>query len=252
MAEAYFSRHPMAPHVINTMACIEDEDHLGDFLRKYTTIYDCSQRKLLFNRYFRRNEAEKFSEERRYQLYSAINDIIWCRNLLNLNANDEDISASEEFAESVLSVIRCDADDDCVDSWVDELLVQGMTAVSRLARAGKHAEAISRLEKTVRLLERVMKITSEVTLSTSCRFLDGMVWKAKEDWGSLYNNPDTPLERMVYIYTEMSGMSNCYCIYPSRFICMLDATGYDSIRALPEFSSLYERVKALVVTKNKK
>ena len=251
MAEAVLERYPMFPHVIETMAYCEDEEHLTEFLNKYTTSFDCSQRKVLFNRYFRRGESEKFNEERRYQLYNAMDKILWHGNLLSLNATDEDRCAAEKFTESILSVIRCNTTDDCIDFWVEELLEQGMTATSRLARAGKHAEAISRLEKTVRLLERVMKITSEVTLSTSCRFLDGMVWKAKEHWSPSTNNPDSPLERNIFIYTEMSNMSSCYCIYPSRFIDMLDAMGYDSIRTLPEFTALYNRVKDLVVTKKK-
>ncbi|MBQ7934746.1 MAG: helix-turn-helix transcriptional regulator [Clostridia bacterium] len=33
LAEAYFARHPMDPHVIQTMAVIEDEEHLEDFLK---------------------------------------------------------------------------------------------------------------------------------------------------------------------------------------------------------------------------
>ena len=50
MAEAFLERQPMNPHVIQTMAEIEDEDHLQDFLKKYTTSFDCSERALLFNR----------------------------------------------------------------------------------------------------------------------------------------------------------------------------------------------------------
>ena len=71
LAEAYLERHPMHPHTIQTMADIEDEDHLEDFLKKYTTSFDCSARALMFRRYQRRGDAEKFEPERRYQLYEA-------------------------------------------------------------------------------------------------------------------------------------------------------------------------------------
>ena len=54
LAEAHLERHPMHPHTIETMAYVEDEDHLEDFLSKYTTSFDCSERALLFDRYWQR------------------------------------------------------------------------------------------------------------------------------------------------------------------------------------------------------
>ena len=60
LAEAYLERHPMFPHTIKTMAQIEDEEHLEDFLAKYTTSFDCSARALLFDRYFQLGDTEKF------------------------------------------------------------------------------------------------------------------------------------------------------------------------------------------------
>lgn len=76
LAEAYLERHPMFPHTIKTMAQIEDEEHLEDFLAKYTTSFDCSARALLFDRYFRLGDTEKFEPERRYQLYQALSTLL--------------------------------------------------------------------------------------------------------------------------------------------------------------------------------
>lgn len=38
LAEKYLERYPMYPHTIETMAYIEDEEHLEDFISKYSAI----------------------------------------------------------------------------------------------------------------------------------------------------------------------------------------------------------------------
>lgn len=81
LAEAYLERHPMYTATIRTMAIIEDEEHLREFLQKYTTSFDCSERALLFERYWRRGDEEHFQMERRYQLYCAFNVLLSTRYL---------------------------------------------------------------------------------------------------------------------------------------------------------------------------
>jgi len=73
LAEAYLERRPMSSYVLRTMAWIEEEDHLEDFLNKHTTPFDCSARALLFDRYMRRKDVERFEQERRYQLFHTLN-----------------------------------------------------------------------------------------------------------------------------------------------------------------------------------
>ena len=116
---------------------------------------------------------------------------------------------------------------------------------------GDHKEAISKTEAVVKLLEDTMMITDEVVLPTSCRFLDGMEWRAKEDWMSSDNNPDSPEERMIYMSTRMSGMVSCHCLFPSNYYNILNGNDFEPLRDLTEFSELCERVKALIVTKQK-
>ena len=96
-----------------------------------------------------------------------------------------------------------------------------------------------------------MKITEEVQLPTSCRFLDGMVWYAKELWDNTDNHPDSPIERYIYIATQMSGMSTCYCIFPSDYYGMLGGADFVPLHGNPQFEALRERIKALIVTKSK-
>lgn len=251
LAEKYLERYPMDPHAIQTMAYIEDEEHLEDFLSNHTTPFDCSARVLLYDRYLRRGDAERFEPERRYQLYRAFGDLLRPRYLSKWGEGKEGKIAADEFMETLLSLIRRDAVDDRPDMWVDDRLEQGLKSALRLVDHGKHDDAIAKVKSVVELLEETMKITDDVLLDTSCRFLDGMEWKAKEDWDTPNNSPDDPEERMIYIRTEMSGMSTCYCIYPRQYFGMLQGSGFDPIRESPDFKALCECVKALIVTRER-
>ena len=247
LTEAYFERHPMQPHVIETMAYIEDEEHLEEFLSKYTTSFDCSARALLFNRYWRRGDAEKLEPERRYQLYQAFNTLLCPRYLLKCGEDKQEV---DKFMETMLSIIRCDAVDDRPDMWIDDRIQLGLKSAARAISSGNTNEALSKIAIVVKLLEDTMKITDEVMLPTSCRFLDGMEWRAKENWHDK-NDPDALEERIIYIATQMKGMCTCYCIFPSIYYDMLNRKEFEPLRNHTEFIKLCERVKALIVIKPK-
>ena len=249
LAEAYLERHPMQPHVLETMAEIEDEEHLEDFLAKYTTAFDCSARALLFDRYFRRGEAEKFEPERRYQLYHAFDILLCPRYLLKWGESNEHKQAVDQFMETMLSLIRCDAEGDRPDIWINDRMELGLKSAARAMSLGNQDEALLKIEAVVKLLEDTMMITDEVVLPTSCRFIDGMEWRAKELWMARCNNPDSPDERMIYMSTRMNGMCSCYCLFPSNYYDILNGKDFDALRNHPQFQKLCERVKALILTK---
>jgi len=249
MAEAYLERAPMDPHVLQTMAVVEDEEHLEEFLERFTTPFDCSERALMFNRYRSRGDAEKYELERNYQLYGAF-DILLCPGyLVNWKAGKEKRDAANDFMEKMLAVIRADAEDERPDMWVQDRLELGLKAAKSLITLGEFDEAMQKIEKTVILLENTMKITDEVVLPTSCSFLEGMKWTAKEDWHSQNNSPDAPKERMIYISTKMNNMSTCCCVYPSDSLDTLKGKSFDPLREREDFSALCERVESLVVTR---
>ena len=253
LAEKHLERHPMNAGTIQTMAYIEDEEHLKDFLLKYTTSVDCSERALLFDRYQRRGDAERFEPERRYQLFQAFDNLLCPRYLYSLkrDKDKERKVASDEFMENLLSLIRCDAVDDRPDMWIEPRIEQGLKSALRLVDAGRHDDAIAKLRLTVELLEKTMEITDEVLLGTSCRFLDGMEWKAQESWHAFDNGPDTPEERNIYIWTDIGDVTICYCIYPSQSFRTLQSSGFDPLRSNSDFNSLCERVKALIVARKR-
>ena len=249
LAEAYLDHNPMHPHTIQTMANVEDEEHIEDFLNKYTTSFDCSARALLFDRYWRRGDAERFEPERRYQLYKAFETLLCPRYLLKWGENKEIKEATDQFMETILSLIRRDAKDDRPDMWIEDRIELGLKSAVRSISAGNQDEALSQIEAVVKLLEEAMMITDEILLPTSCRFLDGMEWSAKEDWMNRDNNPDSPKERMIYMETQMNRMCSCYCLFPSNYYDVLNGKDFDSLRDHPKFVNLCERVKALIVTK---
>ncbi len=251
LAQAYLDCHPMDPHAIQTVVEIEDEEHLQAFLDKYTTPFDCSARSLLCRRYLRRWDSEHFDPERRYQLYQAFGVLLCSRYFLKLDNSAEDRAATDEFMEHMLSLIRCDAVDDRPDMWIDDRLEQGFKSAARLAKNGQTRDAMAKLESVVKLLEDTMEITDEVLLPTSCRFLDGMVWYAHEAWDNIDNHPDSPLERNIYLATQMSGMCTCYCIFPSRYLPMIEGDTFAPLHGMTEYEALCARVRALVVTKDR-
>lgn len=251
LAEAYLQRFPMHPHTIETMAEIEDEDHLEAFLSKYTTPFDCSARALLFNRYWRRGDAERLEPERRYQLYHAFSTLLCSRYLLKWGESNEVKAEADKFMETMLALIRSDAEDERPDMWVSDRIELRLKSAVWSISVGDQDEALSKIETVVKLLEATMMITDEVVLPTSCRFLNGMEWRAKEDWMNCDNNPDIPKERMIYMATQMNGMSTCCCIFPSYYYDILNGNDFEPLRDHPKFIKLCQRVKALIVTKRK-
>ena len=251
LAEAHLERYPMDAHVIETMAEIEDEEHLDEFLKKYTTVFDCSARTLLFNRYMRRGETEKIETERRFQLFTAFDNSLGSRYLYHPKADWETKQAALAFMKDMLSLIRQDAIDEEPDMWVATRLELGFDSAVCLSSAGKTDEAMAKTKEMVELLEKTMKIKDKILLPTSCRFLNGMEWSAREIWESARNDPDAPKERMIQITTRMNGMTTGSCVRPGEHFDTLQRKEFDPIRNHPEFQNLCERVKALIVTRPK-
>ena len=248
LAEAYLERYPMDPHAIQTMAYVEDEEHLKDFLQKYTTSFDCSERALLFERYLRCGDAERFEPERRYKLYDAFSHLLYSSVLLKMGETEH---YPDEFMEDMLSIIRRDAIDDHPDMWVTPRVKIGLKSAARYCANGDIEKAILKIKTAVELIEKTMAITDKTLLSTSCRFLDGMEWKAEVLWHSVHNNPDALEERMISITTTMNGLVDGDCLVPSKQFAILQGKDFDPLRNHPEFIELCNRVKALIVTKPK-
>ncbi len=248
-ANAYLERNPMAAETIQTMSSVEDEEHIAEFLEKHTTSFDCSARELLFMRYWRRGDAERLEKERHYRMFQAFDKLFDERSVLPLNPTPEAQTAAIEFTRGLLNLIRNDTEDDRTDIWVQRRLGLGLDTASRMVATGRLEDAMQYVTSVVTLLEDVMSITEEVLLPTSCHFLDGMEWFAKEHWTTFNNHPDAPKERCIYLHTQLNDLNVCYMIFPSHYYRTLQSANFAPLRSLPEFEVLCDRVKALVVTK---
>ncbi len=248
-ANAYLERNPMAAETIQTMSSVEDEEHIAEFLEKHTTSFDCSARELLFMRYWRRDDAERLEKERRYRMFQAFDKLFDERSVLPLNPTPDSQTAAIEFTRGLLDLIRNDIADDRTDIWVERRLGLGLDTASRMVATGRLEEAMQHVTSVVTLLEDVMSITEEVLLPTSCHFLDGMEWFAKEYWTTFNNHPDAPKERCIYLHTQLNDLNVCYMIFPSHYYRTLQSDAFAPLRSLPEFEVLCDHVKALVVTK---
>ncbi len=251
LAEAYLAKHPMEPEVLQTMAAVEAEDQLEKFMNKHTTSFDCSKRALLFRRYLFRRDLERFEPERRFQFDTAIDNLFCQHYLINWTANAEERYHADQFTENLLALVRADAATEGVDIWAVTRAEQGINAAERLLYYGEKDQALRKIESVVTLLEDAMTITDEIILPTSCRFLDGMEWRAKEEWFNYDNDPDGREERIISIETCMSGLTRCNLVFPSRFYDALRGNEFDSLRNDPVYEELCQRVKSLIVTRPK-
>ena len=252
LAEAYLERHPMDPHVIETMAEVEDDGHLEAFLGKYTTAFDCSARALLFKRYFRRGDAERFETERRYQLYEAFTAMLASsRYLLEWGHDPAAEGAADRFMEAALALIRSDTTDERPDLWIADRLELGFKAARRALALGEIEDALARIRAATELLKATMATKEAVALPTSCRFLDGMEWYAEEGWMTRDGNPDSPVERTVMISSRPKSIHSHHCLFPSRYRDLLSGEEFEPLRTHPEFQSLLAQIRALVIIKQK-
>ncbi len=135
--------------------------------------------------------------------------------------------------------------------WVVHRIETGLRSAVYLVDNGRFDDAIAKLTTVVELLEKTMEITEETLMGTSCRFLDGMECKAQEHWHTSDNGSDSPKERMIYIWTDTKGMDACDCVYPSQTLYKLQSGYFDPLRDNSDFKNLCERVKALIVTREK-
>jgi len=251
LAEACLARKPLFPCVLQTMAVVEEEEQLEEFLKKHTTSFDCSRRELLFRRYMCRGDIERFERERRFRFYSMIDKLLSQRTLVNWRASDEERYYADQFTEDLLALVRRDAADDGVDRWAVVRAEQGINAAERLLYYGEREQALRKLESVVALLEEAMSITEEVILPASCRFLEGMECRAREEWSDFNLDPDGQDERIISIENRTDDIIVCSYLNPSRFYDALRGKEFEALQDNPEFEKPCQRVNALIVTRPK-
>lgn len=139
------------------------------------------------------------------------------------------------------SLVRRKYFDLCLyDNWMRQPLLRGDKSAALLYCA-------SVLRYVCHLFFLLAGKPYQMTLGCSCSWLDGMTWEAEETWHDRDNNPDSPEQRAVYIFTMINSITVCYLIFPTKYYEWLQgAECLSAMRNDPVFICLTERIKALI------
>ena len=258
-AEAYLDGNPDAWYrhlCIEMMAETEDDEHVDAFLERYASHTDLSADNLLYQRYFRRGEWDRYEPYRARRMFECLDELLDRKRILRDSdgaLRAESLYDAALFQEKLLDALSVGKEETPVDAWSLARIQAAFDLGAALSALGRRDEAFDALEKGVGLLELVMRITDEIPLPSGSRWLKPIEWRAEESWSSISNNPDGERQRMIYV-SERGGW--CNCIYPLQFADALtggrwsDLTPFfDSLRDDPRFLAFVSRIEALCVSR---
>ena len=262
-AEAYLEANRNSNNswlCIEMMAETEDDEHLDEFLKRYASEYDLSVDNLKYQRYFRREEWEKFDIYRARRMFGCLDELLDRRRLLRDDGGilrAESLYQASLFREKLLDAVSVGEEAAAVDAWTFIRIQVKFDKAAALSSLDRQNEALEELEQGVDLLERVMKITEKVRIKSSSRWLKPLEWYAEESFDNINNNPDGEMHRNIFVSECSCGNVCCYCIYPQQFADALttgrwsDVTPlFDPVRNDARFLDCVKRVEKLCVSKS--
>ncbi len=169
--------------VIRCYLCTaQDEELTVDFLNRYTQNMDRDS--LLEQRYFRREDWERYEGIRQTNLLNQLNRLFDERLRRSYHASAADSAWAQQIALGVINLFtgyRADAGnrpaslmDTTPDLWFMEKYWLGFRLSCALAASGQEAAALDVLENTVKLMENVFSLPENTVLTYRCRTLDRM------------------------------------------------------------------------------
>ncbi len=259
--------------VIQTMATVENEEHLEEFMNRYVPELDISQNALKLDRYRFRKEWDKFDAVRKLNLHSIMDKVFEGKYYIDmqiLNDPAENIKLARFQLETLNRFCGFEPDDKHPvsgngqpDCWIEPRLFLGLRLAACYAALRDTEASFTALEDWLSLLESIMNIGDVTELSCASPWLKDFVWTAEPNWFNPYNNPDGKEEYNIWIHHE-SGST--YMIYPSIYYQMLTNPNgwcYDVI-ASPNgwkwlepiqnderYTQIVDRVKALIQYREK-
>ena len=246
---------------INTMTVMEDDEHIGKFLEKYSYDIDLLHDNLLRRRYRAKGEWDKYEEMKQYRLAELI-DMLLSESFSdtrktdlaeNTAANKFKLDLLHSFCGETPTAEHPIAPKGEVDFFAQSRLTLGVARACYLGASGDRENALIALEDTVGYLEKIMEITTPRKISFGSPWIRDITAEAHEDWDAPSNNPTLPLEREIYLYYIHGGVTTCSLVFPSNILYQLTAEHgwewFDPIRNEPRYKAAVERVRALVKTK---
>ncbi|MBR4703301.1 MAG: helix-turn-helix transcriptional regulator [Oscillospiraceae bacterium] len=193
LAEEVFEICPREEHeqVVEGMAYLEDDEHIGAFLDTYSTRQSLSRAELLFGRYKMREELDKIEPVRQFILWDELDHLLTAANDWQeyLSRDPGHFKWFCETQLNYLNAVNCLTPDPKrlvsggtgPDLWSPPRIQLGLRYTRALIWLGETEAALDAFEDTVSLLERVMAIPEEAftlgcsspalkTFSLDCRF----------------------------------------------------------------------------------
>ena len=194
LTDMYFQRGTNGQtraEMVQFMAEIEDDEHIENLIKKYTSGYVNLQKKqILQDRYHSKNEYDKYHEcfyPMRFEhlqkflfppcaLYEASDPENWCR-----------------VTETKLKVLNClsgitptethpISGDGEVDIFVCRRLEIAEDYVTQLCGCGRYEQALLALEDMAELLEKFIAMPNGTIVPNSCLMLSGLVCEKNAGW----------------------------------------------------------------------
>lgn len=251
--------------IIRYMTIIEEEERIDKFLERYAPGDERGKTALLYARYLRRGDWEKFEPIRQETLFDYINKIIggeaeWI-NFGRPRDLGAEILLSElhmDFLNKLCGLVPDEkhpvSGNGEPDFWVHERVFIGLRAAARFSAFGDTERALIILEDTVSLLEKTMEITEPVELRCSSPFLADIVFTAEEDWERPSFNYFSEGKEVRFIYIRDKA-GYCYCVVPLNVLQFMEDERnrglFDNVRGDLRFKRCVERVEGLVVYRDR-
>ena len=253
-AEEIFSRPtPQWLHdaVVYAMAHLEDEEHIHAFLERYATRQDLSADNLLFHRYLRSGEHDKFDPLRQKKMWGVLSDMVYA-GLYRRPDHPTPVQECMQTNDMVLNFIHnlCGvtpdpkhpiSGDGAVDALVRERILLGYRKSCYHAALGEFDMAWTVLEDTVSLLEKFMKLPEGTVVTCQSICLKSVAMKTE----ILRDDDGKKWVRMI----DMAVLQHGTAIDQHGSLFPLTAPHgwewFDSIRSDPRFDAYVQRVKVL-------
>lgn len=244
----------MKDSTVEYMSHIEDDEHIGAFLDEYATTQDLTKDGLLFQRYRRREQWDKFDPLRQKRLFSIIHDEFNHNSLWRRGDRPNHVHESLQINSALLNFIHnlCGVTPDpahpitgdgTVDIFVDVRMDLGIRHACYLASTGDPEGAFVALEDTVSMLEKVMKLEDGTILTCKSICLENMRFVLRHE---TEENGHRFLQMHHDHYEDSDYVISVFDFFPINALTSPQGwEWFDPIRSDPRYATYVERVKAV-------
>ncbi|MBQ4574838.1 MAG: helix-turn-helix transcriptional regulator [Clostridia bacterium] len=240
--------------VIETMAAIEEETHLDEFLDAHATEIDLTKEELLISRYVYLADGEKLKPLRQRRLWNAVCKLCTGGNIWREQTEPPRVEFSEWANKICLSLIHQISNitpdekhpvsgNGEVDVWVSDRLDLGIRAACYHASTDDPEGAFLILEDTISLLERLVALPPMTKItSTSPAMEDFAMWVDFMQYNSEW------LYIMLFEQESRDGWNHGFCVkeYYDALTAPQGWEWFDPIRYDTRYQAYIERVKAIM------